>query len=59
MVGSSDQSLEKAVTNALQSAEKTIRNLNWFEVAEIRGAVDDQGKPIWQVTVKIGFAVEE
>lgn len=59
VVGSSDQSLEEAVTNALNSAGESLRNLSWFEVTEIRGAVTEQGSPIWQVTVKIGFVVEE
>jgi hypothetical protein len=58
VVGSSSQSLEEAISNALHSAGETLRNLDWFEVTEIRGAVDDRGTPIFQVGVKIGFEVE-
>lgn len=59
IVGSSRDSLEKAVRNALQKASESIRNLRWFEVTEIRGTMEDTAEPFWQVTVKIGFTVEE
>jgi len=59
IVGSSRDSLEKAVHSALQSASKSLRNLRWFEVTEIRGTMDENAEPFWQVTVKIGFTVEE
>ena len=59
IVGSSRDSLEKAVRNALQKASESIRNLRWFEVTEIRGTMEDTTEPFWQVTVKIGFTVEE
>ena len=59
IVGSSRDSLEKAVRNALQTASESLRNLRWFEVTEIRGTMEDNANPFWQVTVKIGFTVEE
>ena len=44
--------------NALAKAAQTLRNIDWFEVKEIRGAVDKGGKLEFQVTVKIGFRLE-
>jgi len=58
VVGVSDESTEQAVRNALTKARKTIRNIDWFEVRNIRGDVDKTGKPTFQVAVKIGFRYE-
>lgn len=57
VVGVSDDSIHQAVRNALTKAAQTIRNIDWFEVGQIRGAVSD-GKPSFQVAVKIGFRYE-
>jgi flavin-binding protein dodecin len=46
------------VRNSLTKASKTIRNIDWFEVENIRGAVGRTGDPTFQVTVKIGFRLE-
>jgi flavin-binding protein dodecin len=46
------------VQNALARAEKTIRNMRWFEVAETRGYIEDNKLAYWQVTVKVGFTLE-
>lgn len=59
LVGSSPESIEKAVANALAHAGKTVRNMRWFEVAETRGHVVDGKIDHWQVTVKVGFTLEE
>jgi dodecin len=59
IVGSSPNGLEEAVHNALSRASKTIRNMRWFEVTETRGYVDDGKIAHWQVTLKIGFTLEE
>ncbi|HWQ11216.1 MAG TPA: dodecin [Roseiflexaceae bacterium] len=59
LVGSSPNGIEGAVQNALARAGKTIRNMRWFEVAETRGTIDQDHVLTWQVTVKIGFTVEE
>ncbi len=59
LVGSSRESIEDAVRNALDRAAKTIRNMRWFEVVETRGYIDDQQVAYWQVTVKIGFTIED
>jgi flavin-binding protein dodecin len=58
ITGTSTTSVEDAVQNAVNKASETIRNLRWFEVKEIRGAIVDDSSLQWQVTVKIGFALE-
>jgi len=58
VVGVSDDGIHQAVRNALKKAAQTIRNIDWFEVGQIRGAVSPDGKPTFQVAVKIGFRYE-
>ena len=58
LVGSSPDSIEDAVKNALARASKTIRNMRWFEVTETRGHVEEGRIAHWQVTVKVGFTLE-
>jgi len=58
IVGSSPESIEKAIENALARASKTIHNLRWFEVAETRGHIEDGKVSHYQVTLKIGFTLE-
>jgi flavin-binding protein dodecin len=59
IVGSSEDSIEDAIAGALARARKTLRNLNWFEVTEIRGHLDDDGNiGHYQVTLKLGFRME-
>ena len=59
VVGSSPNGFEEAIKNALARAEKTVRNMRWFEVTETRGYVEDGKVGHWQVTLKIGFTLEE
>ena len=59
IVGSSPKGFEDAVQNALGRAKKTVRNMRWFEVTETRGYVNDGKVGEWQVTLKIGFTLEE
>lgn len=59
LVGSSSKSIEDAVSNALARASKTIHSMRWFEVVETRGQIDDGKVARWQVTVKIGFTLDE
>ena len=59
IVGSSPVSVDDAVRNAIAKAGQTVRNIEWFEVHEIRGQVVDNGVAYFQVTVKIGFRVED
>ena len=59
LTGSSKESIEDAVQNALGRASKTLRNIRWFEVTETRGYVEEGEVAYWQVTVKIGFTLDE
>ena len=59
LVGSSPDSLQEAIENAVAKAAKTVRNLRWFEVVETRGQIEDGKIAHWQVTVKIGFTLED
>lgn len=59
LVGSSSESMEAAVENAVRRAGQTLRNLRWFEVLETRGHIDDQQIAHWQVRVRIGFTLDE
>jgi len=58
LVGTSPESIEKAVENALARAATTIRNLRWFEVVETRGHIADGRIDHWQVTIKAGFTLD-
>ena len=59
LTGTSTTSIEDAVGKAIQRAHKTIKNLRWFQVIETRGNIEKRKVHHWQVTVKIGFAVNE
>lgn len=59
IIGTSHVSIEDAVTNGVVHAAKTVRNLRWFEVVETRGRIEDDKVVAWQVTLKIGFALED
>jgi hypothetical protein len=58
VVGSSPESIEAAVTNAITTTARTVRNLDWFEVTEIRGHLVEGQVADWQVGIKVGFRVE-
>jgi flavin-binding protein dodecin len=58
IVGSSPDSIEQAVSNAVAQAGRTVRNLDWFEVQNVRGQLVEGAIAHWQVTVKIGFRIE-
>jgi dodecin len=59
LVGSSPKGIEEAVKNALTRAKKTIRNMRWFEIAETRGYLEEGKIAHWQVTLKVGFTLDE
>ena len=59
LTGTSSKGIEDAVNNALARAAKTVRNMRWFEVAETRGYIEDGKISHWQVTLKIGFTLED
>ncbi|MBB2891937.1 dodecin [Flexivirga oryzae] len=59
IVGTSPDGIEGAVNNAIARAGNTVRNLDWFEVQNVRGQIEDDKVAHWQVTVKLGFRIEE
>ena len=59
VVGSSPEGIEAAVGNAVAKASSTVRNLDWFEVTDIRGQLADGAVAHWQVTGKLGFRLED
>ncbi|HEY8453683.1 MAG: dodecin family protein [Micromonosporaceae bacterium] len=59
VVGSSPESVEAAVRQAIARASRTLRHLDWFEVTEIRGHIADGEVAHFQVVVKIGFRLED
>lgn len=59
ITGTSELGSDDAIQNALTRASKTVRHMRWFEVLETRGTVNDSGVDHWQVTLKIGFSLED
>ncbi|MHC6594325.1 dodecin [Arthrobacter sp. C152] len=59
IVGTSTEGVDDAVRNGIAKASQTLRNLDWFEVKEIRGHLEEGKIADWQVTIKIGFRLEE
>jgi flavin-binding protein dodecin len=58
LAGTSDKSIEDAVTSAIARANKTIRNLRWFELIQTRGHIENGKIAHFQVTLKVGFTME-
>lgn len=59
LVGSSPVGADEAVRTAVSRAAVTVRNLRWFEVIETRGHIENGQIAHWQVTIKVGFTLEE
>ena len=59
IVGTSEQSIEDAISGALARANSTLRNLRWFEVVRTSGHIDDGVVRHYQVTLKVGFTMED
>ena len=59
IVGSSRVGVDDAIRQAVERASKTLRNLDWFEVIETRGHIDHERVCHFQVTLKVGFRLEE
>jgi hypothetical protein len=59
IVGTSPQGVDQAIRNGLDRAARTLRNLDWFEVTEIRGQVIDGAPAHTQVTMKVGFRLDD
>lgn len=58
VVGSSTSSIEDAVKTAIRAASRTLRNLEWFEITEVRGHIADGEVGHYQVVLKVGFRYE-
>ncbi len=58
LTGSSPKGIEDAVTRAIAKAGKSVRDMKWFEVTDIRGQIDGDKVAHWQVTMKLGFTLE-
>ena len=58
IVGTSEKGIEDAIEQAVQVAGQTLRNLDWFELTNVRGHIKDGKVAHWQVTVKVGFTLE-
>jgi flavin-binding protein dodecin len=59
LVGSSADGPEQAVRNAVARAASTLRNMRWFEVTDTRGQIENGAIAHWQVTLKVGFTLED
>lgn len=59
LVGSSSESISDAIEGAIARAHKTTRNLEWFEVKQLRGAISGGKIQQYQVVLKVGFRIDE
>ncbi|QOV40381.1 dodecin family protein [Streptomyces ferrugineus] len=59
IVGTSPEGVDQAIRNGIARASQTLRNLDWFEVVEVRGQLENGEIAHWQVTMKVGFRLEE
>lgn len=59
LTGSSTVSSDEAIKNAIAKAETTLHNLRWFEVLDTRGHIDKGRIAHWQVTLKVGFSLDD
>ena len=59
IVGSSVNNLEDAIESAIKKASKTVHNMRWFEVTNTRGQIENNEVAYWQVTLKVGFTVDD
>jgi flavin-binding protein dodecin len=58
VTGCSTESYEKAIETAVEKASESLRNLAWFEVKELRGALGSDGRIEWQATIEVAFKVD-
>ncbi len=59
LTGSSKTSLEEAIQNAVNKAAQSVRNMRWFVVTEQRGYIENNAVTYYQVTIKVGFILED
>ena len=59
ITGTSEVGTDEAIRNAISMASKSIKNMDWFKVIEVRGQIDEGAVHYWQVTIKIGFKLDD
>lgn len=59
LTGSSSAGIQHAIETAIAKASQTVKNMRWFEVVETRGHIENGKVAHWQVTIKVGFTVED
>lgn len=59
LTGSSPKGMEDAIEHAIAKAAESVRNLRWFEVTDTRGHIEDGKIAHWQVTLKVGFTLDD
>jgi flavin-binding protein dodecin len=59
LTGSSTKPSDDAIRSAIAKAAKTVRNMHWFQVVETRGHIEASKVAHWQVTIKVGFTLED
>lgn len=59
LVGSSETSIDDAIKNAISRASKTVREMKWFEVVQTRGHIENGAVRHYQVTLRVGFTLDE
>ncbi len=59
ITGSSPKGIQDAIEHAISRASKTIHQMRWFQVTDTRGYIKEEKISYWQVTLKIGFSVDE
>ena len=59
LTGTSPESIDQAIKNAVEREAKTVHNMRWFEVLETRGHIENGTVAHWQVTIKAGFTLDE
>jgi flavin-binding protein dodecin len=59
ITGTSSKGSDDAIRTAIARASKSIRNIKWFQVLEVRGGIDGAKVAHWQVTIKVGFTLDK
>jgi len=59
LVGSSEKSIEDAISNAVTRASETVRHLRWFELMQVRGQIENGKVHFYQAVLKVGFTMED
>jgi flavin-binding protein dodecin len=59
IVGTSHEGIDQAIRNGVSRANQTLRNLDWFEVTQVRGQIENGQIEHYQVCMKVGFRIED